>query len=482
MSKPLRVLVIEDSEADFDLLVRHLGRHGLDAECRRIASDDALAAALGEPWDLVLSDYQVPGMSFRPTLHRIQASRPELPVILVSGKVGEETAVELLLQGVADFVIKDHLSRLLPAIRRALDDARERAARRQAETALRESEEHLRTLVATILDSLLLTTADGRILATNEAACRLFGRTEDELIAAGLASLVDPADPRLAAAMAELARSGRFHGELTLRRGDGSRFESELSAATFHDRDATAHTSMVIRDITERKRAEDSLRQSKEQMQALTARLQAVREEERTRIAREVHDVLGQLLTGLTMDMAWLERRLHKLADAELRQAMTDKLAETRELTDTMIQTVQEIASEMRPSVLDNLGLSSAIRFEASRFQKRTGIDCQVRTPQTPPALGPAHTTGVFRVFQEILTNVARHAEASQVVIQVTDTPDKLTLLVHDNGRGITPEQLADVNSLGLLGMRERAAQLGGEIAFAGAAGAGTTVMVTMPK
>jgi signal transduction histidine kinase len=234
-------------------------------------------------------------------------------------------------------------------------------------------------------------------------------------------------------------------------------------------------------DITARKQVEMALRRSEAQLHALAARLQAVREEERTSIAREVHDVLGQLLTGLSMDMAWLEKRLSKVADPALRQTMIDKLAEVQRLIDAMIRTVQEISSELRPSVLDNLGLDSAIRFEVNRFWQRTNIACTVEPPDAMPPLDVERATGAFRIFQEILSNIARHAQATQVSIHLAATADSLMLEVRDNGRGITPEQVAGANSLGLLSMRERAAQLGGHIDLAGEPGRGTTVTVTMP-
>lgn len=243
---------------------------------------------------------------------------------------------------------------------------------------------------------------------------------------------------------------------------------------TFGDDGTPQRMRGAVMDISERKQGEEALH-------ALAGRLVLVREEERTRIAREVHDVLGQLLTGLTMDMAWLQKRLAKVGDAALRHTMTDKMGEIGQLTDSMIRTVQEISSELRPSVLDNLGLGPAIQFEAGRFQERAGIACEVSLPEPAPAMEPQRATGAFRILQEVLTNVARHAQATRVSIRLARCAGDLVLEVRDNGRGITPEQLADATSLGLLGMRERASQLGGRIAFAGEPGRGTTVTITVP-
>jgi signal transduction histidine kinase len=164
-----------------------------------------------------------------------------------------------------------------------------------------------------------------------------------------------------------------------------------------------------------------------------------------------------------------------------LQDSIVDKFGEIKQLTDQMIQTVQEIASDMRPSVLDNLGLSSAIRFESGRFQKRTGIVCEIEIMASAPLLAPARSTGVFRIFQEILTNIARHATATRVHIRLAEIGASSAAGGPDNGRGITSSQLADDASLGLLGMRERAAQIGAEIRFIGEPGQGTTVTLELP-
>lgn len=236
-------------------------------------------------------------------------------------------------------------------------------------------------------------------------------------------------------------------------------------------------------DITDVKAYESQLRHSETQLHALAARLQAVREDERTRLAREVHDVLGQLLTALTMDIAWLGRRLAQVDDTALRTLIGDKLGDMGSLTSSMIRSVQRITSELRPSILDNLGLAAAIRFEAGCFQSRTEIHCVVELPNETTDLGldPDRITGLFRILQELLTNVARHAAATRVTIRLVQDDGWIALDVADDGRGITPDQLDDPRSMGLLGMRERVAQMGGEILFTARPGAGTQVRVRVP-
>lgn len=238
----------------------------------------------------------------------------------------------------------------------------------------------------------------------------------------------------------------------------------------------------LARDITMQRKTEEQLRLSYQRLRALAERDESIREQERIRISREVHDVLGQLLTGLKMDLAWLDRHLGGVADESLRQTMKEKNATTESLVDAIIEAVRKISTELRPSLLDNLGLVPAIRFECRQFQSRTGIPCEVVTPPIDTALlKTEQATGVFRVFQEILTNVVRHAKASRVEVSFTLCDGAFALEVSDNGRGISEDELNRPTSLGLLGMSERAVQMGGAIRIHGTPGKGTTVTLTIP-
>ena len=164
---------------------------------------------------------------------------------------------------------------------------------------------------------------------------------------------------------------------------------------------------------------------------------------QRTRIARNVHDELGQLLTGLSLDLVWLEQRIAKLGDAELRQPIEDKIVEAEALAQTLLASMQEIAGDLRPDALDHLSLCAALRHEADRFTRRSGIACVPDMPTVPLKLAPEIATALFRIAQECLTNIARHAGATQVAIRLAAIGADVTLVVHDDGRGISPEQLA---------------------------------------
>jgi len=226
----------------------------------------------------------------------------------------------------------------------------------------------------------------------------------------------------------------------------------------------------------DRRRAEDQLRRSHEQLRALTSYLQYVREEERTRISREVHDELGQALTGLKMDLSMLAGHLPR-HDRTLHQKIKSMLAGI----DSTIHTVRRISTELRPGILDSLGLVAAIEWQASEFQTRTGISCNVTTTVSDTMWEQDFTTAFFRIFQETLTNVIRHATATRVEVKLAIEDVRLVLTVSDNGRGITEEQITNTRSIGLIGMRERAALVGGEINLQGAPGRGTTVAVRIP-
>ncbi len=229
-------------------------------------------------------------------------------------------------------------------------------------------------------------------------------------------------------------------------------------------------------DRRERQRAEDKLRKSLDQLRALSSYLQYVREEERTRIAREVHDELGQALTGLKLDLSWLATRL-----ARNRQPVQDKVRTMTEHIDETIHTVRRIATELRPGILDSLGLVAALEWQANEFQSRTGIPCVVTTTVADTLWDQQFSTVVFRIFQETLTNVIRHAKATRVDVRLAEDGDYLKLSVKDNGRGISEDDIANTRSIGLVGMRERAMLIGGDLSLQGAPGQGTLVTLRVP-
>ena len=223
-------------------------------------------------------------------------------------------------------------------------------------------------------------------------------------------------------------------------------------------------------------RIQEDLEHSREQLRKHTNRLEKIREEERTNIAREVHDQVGQMLTGLKFDLAWMEKRIPPKSDAVL-----EKIQSMDQLIDSIIRAVQKFCSDLRPDVLDVLGICEAIEWQAREFEKRTGIRTILKFSPEHIPLDSERATAVFRLFQETLTNVARHAEATEVRTQLSWIDSVLTLEVRDNGKGISKSQIQNSKSLGLLGMRERAFNFGGELTLEGFPGKGTRVSLQLP-
>ena len=230
----------------------------------------------------------------------------------------------------------------------------------------------------------------------------------------------------------------------------------------------------LAKEIAVRSSAEERLRQSEEKLRALAAHLISVREEERAHIAREIHDEFGQVLTGLKMEVTWLAAQLEE-------KPLLEKTASMCALIDSTIDAVRRISSGLRPEVLDDMGLVAGIGWQAREFQKRTGIRCRIKLPEETTSFASDLSITTFRIFQEILTNVARHSSATRLEVELDNTPERLRLEVADNGVGISEKQANGSRSLGLLGMQERALRLGGAVQITGAHGQGTRVTVSIP-
>lgn len=273
--------------------------------------------------------------------------------------------------------------------------------------------------------------------------------------------------------------NGHLHNETDERRVDGTAVRIEGHYLCLYDdrRRITGHLG-IQRDITERHRAAAEVSRSREELRVLAAHLETVREEERKRIARELHDELGQAVTSLKLDLAWLEHRLSRQPTADLARRTHELL----QRLDVIIASVRRIITELRPSVLDELGLAAAVEWQAQEFATRTGIavDLTSDVNDSNPLPDPV-TSAVFRMLQEALTNVARHAGARRVRVALHQDTRLLSLDVADDGRGISESELRGRRSLGLLGLRERAIASGGTVDIRGEPGRGTTVSVKLP-
>jgi len=361
--------------------------------------------------------------------------------------------------------------------------------RNRVQAALQKSEERYRLLFENGFVGIIRATLDGRILECNDAAARVFGYKSCEELQQFKTPVLYFDNEQRPHLMDKLRQDGNVRNEVRqMKRKDGSPVWT-LSNITLLNpvrpvgpvREEEPILEGVLLDITERKLIEEELAQSHEQLRSLSTRVEKVREEERTRIAREIHDNLGQTLTGLKMDFSWIEKKLSRTTDDALRGNTAPKLKEIAKLLEETIQTVRDIATELRPGVLDTLGLCAAIDWQAREFEKRSGIKSKVRVCHEPQGLPVEHATALFRVFQEILTNIARHSRAKRFSVEVAEAGGDLTLSVRDDGIGVTEEQLRHHKSLGLIGMRERVLVFGGTVKIEGLPGQGTTVNVKMP-
>ena len=258
-------------------------------------------------------------------------------------------------------------------------------------------------------------------------------------------------------------------------RADGEQFPIEASISQ-HSEDGRNFFTVILRDVTARVQAEAALKRSQEELQELGAAADVAREQDKNRIARELHDELGQALTMLQMDVAWCKEKLPAGEDAFARRL--DKMAGL--LTGTVAAT-RRIAADLRPLVLDDLGLLPAVESLVENFRQRTGIPCELAVSNPEMQLPAAHSTAVFRVVQEALTNVAKHAQAKHVEVAIEQHPTEVTLNIRDDGRGFAPQKPRNAGSFGLIGLRERAYLIGGDATITSAPGQGTSIELRLP-
>jgi signal transduction histidine kinase len=258
-------------------------------------------------------------------------------------------------------------------------------------------------------------------------------------------------------------------------RRNGEEFPIEASISQVSEHGQRFFT-VILRDVTQRTRQEEALRHSRDEIRALGLAANNLREQEKSRVARELHDELGQSLTALKIDVGWMK---DQMGDKD--PAIERKLASMHLLLDGTVAATRRISADLRPLVLDDLGLAAAADWLVQNFTNRTGIPCELALGGGFEDLPDPHATTIFRVLQESLTNIAKHAEARHVEVALTNEHDNLTLSVSDDGRGFNPIAPRKPASFGILGLRERAALLGGEVSIDSAPGRGTIVEMRLP-
>lgn len=350
----------------------------------------------------------------------------------------------------------------------------------RTEIALQESESRFRRLFESNLVGIMFWNINGPILDANDAFLSIIGYSQEDLKAQRLYwTALTPPDIKEVdqKALHELATRGVFMPYEKEYICKDNRRVPILLGGTFLENSQENGVAFVL-DISERKQAEKEIAQSREQLRKLFAHSQSVREEERTRISRELHDELGQVLTALSLDIRWLQEHLTK-GDPESLMKKTVLMAK---LVDSIIESVRELVADLRPSVLDNLGLLPAIEWFLRSLQQRTKIRYSLKKPSQALAISKDKATALFRIFQEAMTNIARHSQASYAEISLEIKGVNILLTIKDNGVGIKDHLLNNVSSMGILGIRERALMMEGTATINSSNGKGTKVQVRVPK
>jgi len=350
---------------------------------------------------------------------------------------------------------------------------------KQAEEALQESEDKYRLVTDNITDLVSMCDSNGTFIYTSPSHQTILGYDPESLIGLPIYTMVHPDDLQYIkdTIKGKTKRLEAGTAIFRMRHNDGHYLWFESRSRLLFDLEGKLKGAVFnTRNITDRVRADEELRSSQEQLRNLATYLQSAREQERTSIAREIHDELAQALTALKMDISWLGKKLPK--DQKI---LLEKAKAMTKLTDTTIKTVKRISTELRPGLLDDLGLEAAIEWQVGEFQDRTGITCELIIDPEDIILDRDRSTTIFRIFQETLTNIARHAKAKRVTVSLKEKADELVLKVIDNGKGITEKQISDPKSFGLIGIRERVHPWGGEVKISGIPDKGTTVEVRMP-
>jgi len=488
----LRVLLVEDNLGDAELITDYLAT--VDGYYSGVVHVESLRSAAKSlsvaPCDIVLLDLQLPDASGVACVKSLTAINGEVPIIVLTGMEQEALALECVEAGAQDYIYKNELR---PGnLRRSIDYAMARMHERNERLRADALQQHLAGIVEASNDAIVSTTLDGIVTSWNSGAEKIFGFAASEaldkhvikVIRATNDKEVDKQFERLIALKDNTAPAEAI--EIVRLRKDDTPIN--LSAVSFALKGVDGKINSfagIFRDVTELKRRDEELRlrnlelQARDiKMRALTGRLNAVREEERTRISRTVHDELGQLLTGINIDLSFIAKRLAKHSPED---GLLERIHDASDLTDRLASSVQRIAIELRPSALDSLGLASAIRDEARRYQERTGVAhiVEVATDLRP---SPEVATQLFRICQELLTNIARHAKADMVNVLFESEKDIWILRVADNGVGIDLGAETRASSLGLLGIRERAEMLGGTVNVERGTERGTVATIKIPS
>ena len=489
MTLALRILILEDWPSDAELMVFELRQSKIAHSYRRVADREHFVAALAENWpDLILSDFHLPSFDGLEALALAQAACPDTPFIFVSGAMGEEVAIDAVKRGATDYVLKDRLSRLGPAVQRALRETEARRERRQAEAALRESEENYRLLLKNIPAVVYRGYVDCAVDFVDGKVEELVGYPKREFDTRNLKwfdVLISEDREKFKQTFLEgLKTSKSYIREYRIRKKDGEIIWIQDRGQIICAPDGQVeYISGVFFDITERRHAEEALRESEQRLRFLTSQLLSAQERERKRISMELHDELGQSLAVLKLQIRAIERAL--------RDDQQDLKADCLELLhylDGVIDDIRRLSRDLSPAILEDLGLQSALKYLLDGVSKHYTVSHSFEVEDLDHLFPADAQIIIYRIFQECLTNISKHAGATEVSIAVKENDGLISLVIEDNGAGFDPAQVsarrASGRGLGLAALDERARMLGGTLEIRSQPGFGTrmTCVITVDQ
>jgi len=482
--QPLNLLVIAASD---EVVARlHPVFAGADkaSEFHRVDTPAGLREALPEqPWDAVLYIPGLASLSVKAAVQQIDTAGFDLPLIVVAGPDDERTMQPAMKAGARDVIDADRLERLIPAVEREVREARHRADHRAALEMLNESQARFDALASNLPGMLfqLRRDAEGgfRFLFVSEGCQKLFGFKQQHLLASA-DRLFDAFEPDARKSLENALRKSAANGTLLNWEGYTRRARQKwinLRSTPHRFDSGVVEWRGIATNVTESKENEAELRASRQQLAELSTHLEAVKEEERERISRDIHDELGSILVFLKIEAAHLASKLPKGADH-----LREKAHSIEHLLDQAMSTASRVARELRPGILKEFGLPAAIECQAEDFSQRFGIPCRVQCDEDAIEPQPDTSLALFRIAQEALTNVAKHSHASLVVMRLRRESGNIVLEIRDNGRGISEVDMQKPKSFGLRGIRERVLSLAGKFFIGPAEHGGTHIILRVPE
>lgn len=473
----LRILLLEDLLSDAELIKLQLRRLECAKEIEHVTNREDFEERFErfQP-HVVLSDYALPQFTGMEALEYVREQNPYVPFIICTGSVNEETAVACIKAGADDYVLKDSMGRLVSAVENALQSKTNLVEKERAICNLEASEANFRALAENAPDNIYKLDREGVILYVSRS---VNDTPREEVLGSSIYDLVAEDDhAKLKAAINEVfERASKASIELIGRSLHNEQRHYLVRLGPVISEDAVESVVFIPGDITHRVKAEAEMKELNERLHSLTQHLESIRDEEKKKIAMEIHDQLGQELTGNKLGLFWIKQAIQSKSPEEIDiPAVIEKIDYLVDLTTTTIQTVRRIAHELRPVVLDDMGLIAAMEWHVANYNEHHTTQCHLNIDTGELEFDKEFSTAVYRLTQEALTNVNRHAEATEAWIDFKTTGKQLVLRIRDNGKGIDKERALKSKSLGLFGMRERIKKWNGTFDLEGTPGEGTII------